>query len=230
MKVTLKKVDQYVDRMMAAYSDSSLRRVLQYIGTATLLGLITLCTLHFVMRAPQWQISAVQTDLHRIGAAIRQLDTDCYITDMRVGLHPVSILTRHTLNEGPLYLNLQHPKKWKGPYLHRIPTLQDKPYQLLKTNTGLFVVPGEGVKLPSGLVIGEDIEWRADTDVNALAASGGSLFYKSGPIAYEVAYGASARKQASGLLPRAARQLSAWIAEFNEAMPFAKNEHASVLV
>ena len=230
MKDLLKKVDAYTDRLMAAYNYAALERMLQYSGSIILIALITLCTMHFVVRAPQWQVSVVQTDLHRIASALRALDTDCYITDMRVGLHPVSVLTRRSLADGPFYIELKESKNWKGPYLKNSPTLQDKPYQLLKTNKSLFVVPGEGVELPSGLVVGTDIEWHADTDVTALTRSGGSLFYKSGPVALEVVYGQGARKQSRGLLPKAARQLSSWIAEFNQAMPFAEAQHTRMLV
>lgn len=228
MKYFLKKVDAYIDRFMAAYNYPSLERAIQYVGMGALVVLISLCTLHFVMRSPQWRVSVVQSDLHRIAKALRALDRDCFICDMRVGLHPVQILTRTHANQNSMYIRLKNPEKWRGAYLEHVPTLQSKPYQLLKTNKSLFIVPGEGVTLPSGLTIGTDVEWHADTDVASLAAAGGPLFYKSGPVALEVLYGERAREESTGLLPHAARQLSAWMAEFNQAMSFASAQDSHV--
>ena len=170
------------------------------------------------MRAPQWQISAVQTDLYRIAAALKQLDNDCSISDMRVGLHPIELLTHQNLPSEHIYIDLKNSENWDGPYLSGSATIQGKPYQLLKTKRGLFVVPGDGVQLPLAFIIGQDITWHAESDIAALSAPGNVLFYKSGPLTLEVVYGEKARIRSKGLLPKAVEQLGAWIAEFNQAL------------
>ncbi len=54
-------------------------------------------------------------------------------------------------------MNLVHPKKWKGPYLSDNPTMQEKLYQIVKTKDGYWIMPGDGVKLGNGNVMGKDI-------------------------------------------------------------------------
>lgn len=67
---------------------------------------------------------------------------------------------------GPM--NLIHPKKWAGPYLHDNPTFQEKLYQVAKAKDGYWLLPGEGVQLPNGNVIGTDIIITPETNVQKL--------------------------------------------------------------
>lgn len=82
---------------------------------------------------------------------------------------------------GPL--NLMEPKKWAGPYLETNYAIQGKLYEIIRTKEGYFVVPGEGVKLSSGKVIGKDIVFTYDTDVEAYVNDAGGLEYDGNPMA-----------------------------------------------
>lgn len=83
-------------------------------------------------------------------------------------------------------MNLRNPEKWQGPYLNDNPTFQEKYYMIVKTNKGYFIVPGDGVELGSGKIIGRDIIFTADTDIEALAHDPKGLSYKGRPLAAKI--------------------------------------------
>ena len=71
---------------------------------------------------------------------------------------------------GPM--NLKQPKKWAGPYLADNPTFQEKLYQVVKAQDGCWILPGQGVKLTNGKVIGTDIIITESTNVQKLINAG----------------------------------------------------------
>lgn len=83
---------------------------------------------------------------------------------------------------GPMIL--LYPQLWKGPYLEKNLTHQGKLYQIIKTYKGYFIVPGDGVKLFNGKVIGKDIKFDFNTDIKALLKDPDTLLSKGGkPLA-----------------------------------------------
>ena len=80
---------------------------------------------------------------------------------------------------GPL--NLLYPNKWTG-YLPDNTTMQSKEYELLATKNGYYVVPGEGVVLPNGKVVGKDILLDENTDFAALTQKDGDLNFEGHPL------------------------------------------------
>jgi hypothetical protein len=69
-------------------------------------------------------------------------------------------------NVGPMHL--LYPERWEGPYLKEELTVQNKSYQIVRAKKGYFVVPGDGVKLYNGKVIGKDIIINRKTNVKKL--------------------------------------------------------------
>ncbi len=67
---------------------------------------------------------------------------------------------------GPM--NLERPQKWQGPYLQENLTANGKEYQIIGTKKGFFIVPGDGVKLANGKVVGKTITIDFNTDIEAL--------------------------------------------------------------
>jgi len=82
---------------------------------------------------------------------------------------------------GPM--NLKYPDKWEGPYLADNPTMQEKYYQVVKTRQGYFIVPGDGVELSNGKVIGKDIVFEPDTDIFAMMRDPEYLLYENEVLA-----------------------------------------------
>lgn len=79
-------------------------------------------------------------------------------------------------------LNLFHPEKWQGPYLNDNFTVQGKMYEIVKTKSGYYIVPGQGVKLANGKVIGRDIIIDTTTDMEQLLQSS-DLMYEDAALA-----------------------------------------------
>lgn len=228
MKYTFKRFDSYIDYVLGVHGYPLLTRVAQSAGTALLAFLFLVCTAHFVLYAPRWHAAVVQADLRHIADAVTRMHHDCEIKKMRVGIHPITALAKRRIQPYDLQnITLAHPGSWKGPYLARVPVVQNHPYQLLKTHRGLFIVPGTGVTLPNGQIVGRDLEWHARTDVTALADSGGPLFYQGQPLMAEIVYGESkGRVSPTEELPAETQALNNWFIEFNEAMSFAFNDEA----
>lgn len=80
-------------------------------------------------------------------------------------------------------LTLYHPERWQGPYIDENPTIQDKPYVVVKTSVGYYIVPGDGVKLSNGKVIGKDIVIDKNTDFEKLTRDPQGLLHENRPLA-----------------------------------------------
>ena len=226
MKYSFEYIDNYIDTVLNTIGYLRAKRAIRYIGSFMVLMMLGFCTAHFVIRVPQWHERQVHKDLQHIARAVTAMDKDCRIVDMRVGIHLLTPLTQKLVSEHELSNTVfKYPENWRGAYLAKMPLIQGKPYQLLKTDKGLFVVPGSGVVLPNGMMVGRDIIWQAQTDVAALTRSGGPLFYRGVALALKVAYGRQpAPTFATDPLPRDAKAMNGWLVEFNQAMPFAQNE------
>lgn len=83
-------------------------------------------------------------------------------------------------------MNLRNPEKWQGPYLNDNPTFQEKLYMVVKTDKGYFIVPGDGVELSNGKIIGKDIIISSNTDIEALMRDQKGLSYKGNPLAAKI--------------------------------------------
>jgi len=85
---------------------------------------------------------------------------------------------------GPM--NLRYPDYWQGPYVTRNPTIQGVYYMILAHPEGYFLVPGEGVTLSSGEVIGEDIVLNRDTDIQSLLDKDGAFVHEGYVLARQI--------------------------------------------
>lgn len=220
-KHSFDRFDTYIDYFLGMYGEQVLLRTSQILGSLFIVVMTAVCTAHFVMYTPLWHTRLIQGDLNQIAHATYLMDHDCGLQELRTGRHPIKLLTQKTPPES--VIELSHPENWRGPYLHKVLTLQGKPYELLKTKNGLYVVPGNGVKLPSGAVIGDTFSWCANTDMNALSQSGGILFYQSAPLVRRVDYQGRATVVAVAL-PEPAQTVSDDLQEFAAALTFAQNE------
>lgn len=122
-----------------------------------------------------------------IAQKLEDIHRDCHIISFEHQANYVDFLNVISFagsEVGPL--NLAYPKNWKGPYLEDNPTMQEKYYQIVRTKKGYFVVPGVGVKLSNGEVIGTDIIFNEDTDIQALTQAGNPLFFNGRALAVKL--------------------------------------------
>jgi len=82
---------------------------------------------------------------------------------------------------GPM--NLAYPQEWQGPYLIEAPRIQNIDYQVVRTNKGYFITPGDGVQLPNGKIIGKEILLDENADIESLRHDEKALMYKGKPLA-----------------------------------------------
>lgn len=115
---------------------------------------------------------------------LRKIDDTCGIVDITRDRSVIDFLTVKSFVGSEVgSLNLMEPSKWAGAYLNVNYAIQGKPYEIIRTKDGYFVVPGEGVKLSSGKVIGKDIVFTYDTDVEAYVNDAGGLEVNGYPLA-----------------------------------------------
>jgi len=139
--------------------------------STTLLVLFVGCfTLRVFFTRPHMIAALIEDDIKQIVLMMKKIDARCSILNISSGREKVNFLTvksfsPKTSQVGPL--NLAHPKNWEGPYLHIDPTFQEKHYEIVMARDGLYVLPGQGVTLPNGLVLGKDFLVNRWTPVEA---------------------------------------------------------------
>jgi hypothetical protein len=83
---------------------------------------------------------------------------------------------------GPM--NIAYPDKWEGNYLPDNLTIQSKEYEVIRNTNGMYyIVPGQGVRLPNGKVMGKDVVLDEASDIESLMAKGGDLNFEGQPMA-----------------------------------------------
>ena len=100
-----------------------------------------------------------------------------YIDFLNVGSFEGSVV-------GPM--SLMEPKNWKGPYLKESLTIMGKEYQIVGTKRGYFIVPGDGVSLANGKVIGKTLVINSSSDIDSLMKDPKALLSGDKPLAARI--------------------------------------------
>ncbi len=162
-------------------------------------------------------------DINKIVNALTQIDKDCSILSIENESNPIDFLTVKAFVGSEIgSLNLGYPKNWNGPYLLDSPRFQGRLYNLVRNKYGAFVIPGDGSKLPNGLVIGKDLKLSYDSDIVTMLENGGQLNYKG------IALGAKLEFKIGdlvrpGMKKEEIEKVNEVLKEFNAAMPFTQN-------
>lgn len=117
----------------------------------------------------EYEGDIIERDVQKLAQALQQIEKDCKIYNVENQKNSINFLNVKSFvgsQVGPV--NLKHPDRWKGPYLETNPSMQGKEYLLVRTKKGYFVTPGEGVKLPSGKIVGVDIKLDENADIQAM--------------------------------------------------------------
>lgn len=152
----------------------------------------------------QIQKTVLQSDIEQLATIFAQIDKTAGILSFDHDHNWINFLHVHAggFSGSELgSLNLKHPDKWEGPYLEDNPTYQGIEYQVVVARDGLYVMPGPGVTLPNGNVIGANIIINPDVDVKPLLEPGGILVHKGIPFAAPI--DRSSRKQREILVTKA---------------------------
>ena len=80
-------------------------------------------------------------------------------------------------------MNLARPDKWEGPYANDNPTIQERLFEIVRTAKGYYIVPGQGVKLNNGMVMGKSLNVAKDDDIERMIIPGGPLNFDGNALA-----------------------------------------------
>lgn len=195
--------------------------------------LMGLFMLLFVLRVfysrPRLIASMIEDDIKMITLALEKIDARCSILSIDDDKNEVDFLNVKAFRGsrvGPL--NLAYPDKWEGPYLNVNPSIQEKHYEIIKAGDGIFVLPGTGVKLPNGKVVGKDFQITRVTSVTLLLEKGEALRYGDKRFASKLTF------QIGDWEPwhfqeKTIKSLDRMLQEFNEAMPYTSLDQADNL-
>ena len=77
----------------------------------------------------------------------------------------------------------------EGPYVQDNPTIQEEMYVILHNKSGYYIVPGDGVKLLNGKVVGTDVVLDYQTDMKQAMLQEDALKSESGVLAVKIDVG-----------------------------------------
>jgi len=205
MKNSFEKLDSFIDGVLGERGYAFLLQASRYLVSLVSIVLLIVCTAHFVGQSSEWNAGTVRADLSHLEEALKNFDGDCGIQEVLSGGHSLLFLTQTARpTDAFAAFKLANENTWRGPYIHKVPVAQGYPYMLLKTNKGLFIVPGEGVRLPKGSILGKEFFLTAESNLKALSAAGGILSHNGEPLVREFICGV---KDADGIVNR----LASWI-------------------
>lgn len=158
---------------------------MSYVIGAGFLVLIGFAFFNYWHQAKMYNDMIIADDVAQLASILNTIDKECGIVNFehqKNNIDFLNVIAFEGSEVGPM--NLKYPKKWKGAYLKDNPTIQEKYYQVVHTKKGYFVVPGDGVELSSGKVIGKDIIFDESADIPAMISQG--LSFKSHPLAVQI--------------------------------------------
>lgn len=123
-----------------------------------------------------------------IERALKRIDETCEIISIAHERSYIDFLVVRTFvgsQVGPL--QLRFPAKWEGPYEQQNPTVQGIQFELVTVRDGYAIVPGAGVTLMNGKIVGKDIMFGPDTDIDALLVPESGLEFEGNPLVRKIA-------------------------------------------
>ena len=224
----MESLDQRMDRIINPKLTLFFRRYCYIIGAAMLLSFFFLFTFKVLYDKPYFVASLINRDLKIIKKALKDIDKDCSIASIKHDEIIIDFLNVKSFRGSVVGgINLDNPKKWRGPYLKRNPTIQQKFYELIKTEEGFFIVPGKGVELPNNLVVGENFQLKPTSSIVKMLEHKGSLFYKDVPLSIQITFksgswnsGWQISHEKINNKKTIINKIGSALKELNEAMPF----------
>lgn len=163
----------------------SKHRVAIMIASSFALLAIVSASLIFFMRDIRFsQDKVIVQHLKQLKQIFDEIDRTCRIVDFDHEKNFVDFLNVGSFSGSEVgSMNLMYPKKWNGPYLETNLTVQEKPYMIVKTYRGWYIMPADGVRLGNGKTIGKDLAITHKTDLEALKNDPSALASRHGELA-----------------------------------------------
>ena len=140
---------------------------------------------HFLTQVRNEEDHGLVMAIEKLQAIFNRINQSAHIVSFRGKKAPINFLTVRSFagsSVGPL--QLAHPDLWEGPYLTEPFEVQGIECQLVATKKGIYIVPGDGVRLANGKIIGTTLKFANDTDIDAMMIDPAQLLsWSSKPLA-----------------------------------------------
>ena len=215
----LNDIDERVDKT----SDRYVKFFFHYfpLMSASVIGILLLLFIHqIILERPYLYTAIIQSDLEKISRSLNQIDKKCTILDIKSDRTVLNFLNVEKFNGNEIGgIELQNPEHWHGPYALENPMIQSHCYELVRCRDGFYIVPGIGVRLPSGKIMGKDIVVNEQVNGAELLSKGQPLNYEGYLLARELMLGQEIKPTTAELAGSSQIALK----EFTDAFPFAYN-------
>jgi hypothetical protein len=151
-----------------------------------LAALVIIAVINWQYRSPLDTGTILVNEITQLADIFKKIDDTCTILSFDNQKNEINFLNVKKggfvgSQIGPM--NLAHPEKWEGPYVVENLKMFDHVYQIVRTNKGYFITPGDGLKLPNGRVIGKDILLDANADIAHMMHDETLLSFNGKPLA-----------------------------------------------
>ncbi len=160
------------------------RRIFPILSAMFLVFIMIVGVYKIAYDRPFFKARLIIFEVDRIARILKEIDERCNILAIRSGKNPIDFLTvRDFVSSEIGSLNLAYPRQWKGPYLRDNPTIRGRTFEIVKAGDGAYVVPGQNVTLPNGLIMGQDVVIDLSTNVSEMLGKDGPLTFKGVALA-----------------------------------------------
>jgi hypothetical protein len=134
--------------------------------------------LNFLSEKKKNVAAIITEDIVLLEQTLQKINNDCNIIQFTNVKNPLTFLNVVRFVGSEIgTLNVARPEQFNGPYLQDNPSIYGIEYQVIKTKIGLYIVPGEGVKLPNGKIMGKDIVLDENSDIDVLLRDSNTLLF-----------------------------------------------------
>ncbi|MBI2774577.1 hypothetical protein HYX58_01080 [Candidatus Dependentiae bacterium] len=165
----------------------------KHIAIASIVIVAALMLLVLISSITTWYQTESATDIvivnhiSQLSAVFKKINDTAGIMDFDHQKNYIDFLNVKSFSGSEVgSMNLAYPNKWEGPYLKENPTVQEQNYQVVRTKKGFFIIPGDGVKLSNGKIIGKDILIDESADIPAMMADEKMLNFNGKALAAPV--------------------------------------------
>lgn len=141
----------------------------------------------FISQARKANDELIATQIQQLSGIFKKINESAKIIGFRHPKNYIDFLNVRSFQGsevGPM--SLLDPKKWQGPYLDENLSIEGHEYQIIVTKKGSYIVPGNGVKLANGVVVGKTLTIDPKSDIEALMRDPKALLSGDKPLAAHV--------------------------------------------
>lgn len=151
-----------------------------------LLVLLGITFITVIYRTREEVGSIIADEIVQLTEIFERIDEKCDILSFDYQKNPINFLTIKKdgfVGSEVGSMHIMHPENWQGPYAQNNPVIEGKEYEIIHTYAGYFIVPGTGVKLPNGKIIGKDLILDEKADIFAFMRDESALLFEGRALA-----------------------------------------------